>query len=373
MKLNDCKSVDLTPTSYADRLGWACAAFDEFVHTLDARRFALAAPFAMTAIQALTDEEMQIYYREIGLAPYYADLPRTARENMLFAELANLRKLGTVAAVEALCQYIFGNTPISLEIVDNLAFDSNGNLANASLLNLYDVIVTIDNPVLDPFQLSRIFSNLTRFGRVSQKIRGIVMRYSGGECTAYAGTGSVEYAVHYENWEICTLSGQPVTLTVGIDTEVGANATGLDSEYYWFYQFSGGSSFGNLWKPVFYADNVSPSNPDPNDEEIPSVYYNNVWLWDGSQLYNMNGNGATFRLAVYNGSPEFYTSMSVNVTGYLSSCLIEIAEGAMVFTQGTFSLPADLYTISGTSVSWNTSHPLYAAFYGKTANILYAS
>ena len=221
MKLSDCKSVDLTPVNYADRLGWACAAFDEFVHTLDARRFALAAPFAMTAIQALTDEEMQVYYREIGLAPYYADLPRTARENMLFAELANLRRLGTVAAVEALCQYIFGDTPIALEIVDNLAFDSNGNLANASLLNLYDVIVTIDNPVLDPFQLSRIFSNLTRFGRVSQKLRGIVMRYSGGECPAYAGAGSVEYAVHYENWEICDLNA-PKKYTRFMNDPVGS-------------------------------------------------------------------------------------------------------------------------------------------------------
>ena len=374
MKLNDCKSVDLTPVNYADRLGWACAAFDEFVHTLDARRFALSAPFAMTAIQALTDEEMQIYYREIGLAPYYADLPRTARENMLYAELANLRKLGTVAAVEALCQYIFGDTPITLEIVDNLAFDANGNLANASLLNLYDAIVTVSNPVLDQFQLSRIFSNLTRFGRVSQKLRGIVMRYSGGDCTAYAGAGSVEYAMHYENWEICTRTVRPVTLTIGVDSEVGADATGLDSKYYWFYQFSGGSTFSNLWTPAYYADSVNPSNPDPNDAEIPSVYYNNVWLWNGATLYDMNGNGATFRLAVYNSLPEFYTSMgSVSANGYSSSCLIEMAEGALVFMQSTFSLPSDLYTISGTSVSWNTSHPLYAAFYGKTANILYAS
>ena len=228
MKLDDCKSVDLTPVNYADRLGWACAAFDEFVHTLDARRFALAAPFAMTAIQALTDEEMQVYFREIGLAPYYADLPRTARENMLFAELANLRKLGTVAAVEALCQYIFGNTPISLEIVDNLAFDSNGNLANASLLNLYDVIVTIDNPVLDPFQLSRIFSNLTRFGRVSQKLRGIVMRYETTTVSAYTGVGSLDSAMFYDNdWVNCTVPPAPKKYTAYFSSN-GADNTDVD-------------------------------------------------------------------------------------------------------------------------------------------------
>ncbi len=381
MRLSELKSERLIPfqahnedeESIEARLNWVCNAFDDFVHTIDARRLALAAPYSLDVIRRMTDAELQQYFIEFGIAKYYPDIARSAREMMLYNEMRYFRKLGTVAAIEAMVQYIFGENPIALTIHDCLAFDENGVLTDASLYDMYDVIITAENPVLGAFELGRIFANLTRFNRTTQKLRAITMRYSGGECTAYAGAGSVEYAVHYENWEICTLSVRPVTLTVGVDTEVGANATGLDSKYYWFYQFSGGSSFGNLWTPAFYADNVNPSNPDPNDEEIPSVYYNNVWLWDGSQLYDMNGNGATFRLAVYNGLPEFYTSMSVNANGYSSSCLIEIAEGALVFTQDTFSLPADLYTISGTSVSWNTSHPLYTAFYGKTANILYAS
>ena len=176
MRLSDLKSERLIPfqahnedeESIEARLNWICNAFDDFIHTIDARRLALAAPYSLDAIRAMTDEELQQYFAEFNLAKYYPDIARSAREMMLYNEMRYFRKLGTVAAIEAMVQYIFGDTPIALEIVDNLAFDSNGNLANASLLNLYEVIVTIDNPVLDPFQLSRIFSNLTRFGRVSQ-------------------------------------------------------------------------------------------------------------------------------------------------------------------------------------------------------------
>ncbi len=361
MKLNDCKSVDLTPVNYADRLGWACAAFDEFVHTLDARRFALAAPFAMTAIQALTDEELQVYYREIGLAPYYADLPRTARENMLFAELANLRKLGTVAAVEALCQYIFGNTPISLEITDNLAFDASGNLTNASLLNLYDVIVTIDNPVLDQFQLSRIFNNVTRFGRVSQKLRGIVMRYETTTVSAYTGVGSLDSAMFYDNgWVNCTVP--PTPPVIGVDTTVPNGTTALISKYFWVYGFTQGTTLSNIWSPTNYPSGMLPS--DTGLQAVPGSAFAEALIWTGGMVLDCEQQGFEFRLATYNGAPEFYTDDSTAQNA--SDCAIACRFGANPpLAETQFELPSDFYSISGTTVTWNTSHILYNLLYGK--------
>lgn len=380
MRLNDIKSAELLPITSDDlqaRLTWVCNAFDAFVKAVDARRRALSAPYALSVIKQLSDADLQQYFKEFGIAQYYPDISRSARENMLYNQLKYFRKLGTKAALEAMVQYIFGDNPIELTIIDNLAFDENGVLTDEALLNLYDVIITAENPVLGAFELGRIFANLTKFNRVSQKLRAITMRYVGGTTDAYAGVGSVEYAIHYENWEVCQLAVRPVTLTIGVDNEVGAGATGLDSKYYWFYQFSGGNTFSNLWTPSFYADSVNPSNPDPEYATIPSLYYNNVWLWNGSTLYSLAGSGYTFKLAVYpttNGYPEFYTDMNnVTADSYNSACVIEVAEGALVFMQSTFSLPNDLYTISGTSVSWNTTHPLYSILYGKTANILYAS
>ena len=374
MKLNDCHSVDLTPVNYAERLGWACSAFDEFVHTLDARRYALSAPFSMTAIKALTDEEMQVYYREIGLAPYYADIPRSARENMLFAELANLRKLGTVAAVESLCQYIFGNNPIALTIRDNLAFDASGNLVNKSLLNLYDAIITVSDPVLDAFQLSRIFNNMTRFGRVSQKLRGIVMRYETDGLDAHFGAGSLDTCYFFDNdWINCTAPNMPTVTTVGIDSALPASAQGLRLQnIYCMSGFTGGSSLQHLWAPKEYSDNLVPSSSDPSATAIPNTLYANVWIWSGTQVLDVSAiPTAKFMLGKNNAKPEIYTNAHTAVTGTQCACALEVQPGNNAFGTHDFSIPTSLYTRIGDSVQWDTAHPLYHLLYGKVANIVY--
>ena len=374
MKLNDCHSVDLAPVNYAERLGWACAAFDEFVHTLDARRYALSAPFSMAAIKALTDEEMQVYYREIGLAQYYADLPRSARENMLFAELANLRKLGTVAAVESLCQYIFGDNPIALTIRDNLAFDASGNITDKSLLNLYDAIVTANNPVLDAYQLSRIFSNITRFGRVSQKLRGLVMRYETDGLNAHFGAGSLDMAAFYDNgWVDCTAPNMPTVVTVGIDSALPASARGMRlTNIYCMSVFTGGNSLRHLWAPKEYSDNLVPSSSDPSATAIPNTLYANVWIWDGTQVFDLSAlPTAKFMLGKNNARPEIYTNAQIAVTSTQCACAVEIQPGNDAFGTHEFSLPTGLYTRVGDSVQWHTAHPLYHLLYGKVANIVY--
>lgn len=381
MRLNNIKSSLLLPeqssnqgeASISERLEWVCNAFDTYIKSIDSRRLALAAPYSMEAIKKLTDEELQQYFREFDLATYYPDIPREARENMLYEQYRIFRILGTKAAIQTMIQYIFGNNPISLEIIDNLAFDENGSLTDSSLLNLYDAIVTVENPTLDNFQLVRIFNNLTRFNRASQKLRSIAMRYEGGGINLYSGVGSLDYAAFYDNDNIpCTYGVLPTTLNIGIDTDIPSSAIGLSSVYYWFYAFNGGNSYGNLWNPDYIADNVNPQNPDPNESSIPSSYYNNVWLYNGSNIYDMNGSGTLFRLAVYNNKPEFYTNASdISATGANSACVVEAVDNQYMFGQEFFSLPSDLYTIRGTSISWNSSHVLYQILYGKEANILY--
>lgn len=372
MRLGTVKTVDLLPRTpeIEARIEWVCNAFDLFIKGVDTRRKALSAPYSLASIQALTDEELQAYFDEFGLAKYYADIPRSARENMLYDQWRFLRKLGTKAAFLALCQYIFGDNPVDLTIVDNLAFDDNGVLKDESLIDLYDAIITADNPQLDKFQISRIFANLTRFGRVSQKLRGLVMRFEAYGFDVHANAASVECAEFYDNgWIDCTPSYPPAQIQIGIDTACPSGTTSLSSKYYWFYEFSGGSDYGNLWNPNYYADNLNPTNPDPNDAEIPSAYYSNVWLWNGSTLTDMNGNGAVFRFAVYNSKPEFYSNMNTSASAANSSCVIELAPGSNVFGGvDSFSLPSSLYTISGTTITWNTSHPCYNALYGKMAD-----
>ena len=274
-RLSDLKSERLIPfqarnedeESIEARLSWVCNAFDDFVHTIDARRLALAAPYSLDAIRAMTDEELQQYFAEFGIAKYYPDIARSAREMMLYNEMRYFRKLGTVAAIEAMVQYIFGENPIDLTLKDCLAFDENGVLMDASLYDLYDVIITAENPVLGAFELGRIFANLTRFNRTTQKLRAITMRYSGGECTAYAGAGSVEYAVHYENWEICAAVDAPSYLNAYFSSN-GADNKDVDigrNTNYDLYDSDGNHIIGDKSKTysivgIYKADGTKITN-----------------------------------------------------------------------------------------------------------------
>lgn len=179
MRLKDLDTTQILPQTreQTDRLQWVCNAFDLFVKAVDARRIALDAPLTLASIQALTEAELQAYYKELDLATYYPDIPRASRDLMLYKEILYYRKLGTYDAVYALLEYIFGENPIHLTLKDNLAFDENGVLTDEALLDLYDAEVGIANPTLGEFELSRIFANLTKFGRTSQKLRGIVLSF----------------------------------------------------------------------------------------------------------------------------------------------------------------------------------------------------
>lgn len=216
MKLNDIASRRLLPQMQngepEERLNWMCQAFDVFVKSTDERKIALSAPVSLSAIAALTDGELQQMYAEFGLATYYPDLPRHSRDQMMFDQIKYYRKLGTTDAVYALLRYIFGDNPISLTIVDNLAFDAEGVLVDESLLDMYDVYVNISNPTLGEFELSRIFANLNKFGRNSQKLRGLVLQYindSEIQCEATAAVYGDACEIFVENDAICPYTPPP--------------------------------------------------------------------------------------------------------------------------------------------------------------------
>lgn len=233
MKLNDIASRRLLPQMQngepEERLNWMCQAFDVFVKSTDERKIALSAPVSLSAIAALTDGELQQMYAEFGLATYYPDLPRHSRNQMLFDQIKYYRKLGTTDAVYALLRYIFGDNPISLTIVDNLAFDQDGILTDESLLNLYDVYVNVENPTLGAFELSRIFANLNKFGRNSQKLRGLQLQYTNdneASCELTALTDGDIAEIFVENDEVCPYTPMPVgDIRVGYLAREGQGTT----------------------------------------------------------------------------------------------------------------------------------------------------
>lgn len=175
--------------------------------------------------------------------------------------------------------------------------------------------------------------------------------------------GFIEYGVMKEP--------SRMTVTVGTTATVPASTFAAESPYYWFYNFQSGSSYKNLWDPRKWANNINPSNPPGSDYTIPDSNYAEVWLWDGQSVLALANSSYTFHIGIYNLRPEFYTNNSVNVSNTLCACVVEPAVGSTVFTRTEYSLPNDLFTVSGTTLTWNTTHHLYNILNGKTVTILY--
>lgn len=175
--------------------------------------------------------------------------------------------------------------------------------------------------------------------------------------------GFVEYGVMKEP--------SRMTVTVGTTATVPATTFAAESPYYWFYNFQSGSGYNNLWDPTKWANNTNPSNPPGSDGTIPDSNYAEVWLWDGQSVLALANSSYTFHLGIYNLRPEFYTNVGTSVDKTLCACVIEPAVGNTVFTRSEYSLPDDLFTVSGTTLTWNTTHHLYNILNGKTVTILY--
>lgn len=177
MKLNDIESKRLLPAFSREQADWICNALDVFVKAVDDRLSVLSSPFTLEAIHALTDEELQLWFEQFKLAKYYPDLPREYRDRILYDEIRLFNMLGTKPAVEALCKYIFADFETTVSIIDNLAFDDTGTLVDASAKDLYDAIVNIPDSSFgnDETQIRRIFENLKKFGRASQKLRKLIL------------------------------------------------------------------------------------------------------------------------------------------------------------------------------------------------------
>lgn len=172
MKLHDINSFDLMP-KFAHDYAWANKAFDQYINHMNNRSLASEAPFTLEGIQALSNEELQEYYKIYSIAQYYPDIPRGRRDAFLFWQIMNIRKSGTIEAIEQLINYISPDvTPI---INDMIAFDDSGMVAHPELLHKYRL--TLDVASIDEFTQKRIVDNIKLFMRATAQLDDIVVVY----------------------------------------------------------------------------------------------------------------------------------------------------------------------------------------------------
>lgn len=176
MKLSNIESRKLLPR-FASKITWLMDALDSIIKPISERVKSIDAPLTLEAIAALTDEELETLYNQYGVAQYYPELSRSTRDLMLYEMCKIYRYLGTPHAIELLCNYIFDNVPLNVHVIDNLAFDEHGTLIDASLLDVFDIEVNPDLPVLSVDATARLFTNIIRFSRNSQALRSIVYTF----------------------------------------------------------------------------------------------------------------------------------------------------------------------------------------------------
>jgi hypothetical protein len=177
MKLSNIESRKLLPR-FASKIAWLMDALDSIIKPISERVKSIDAPLTLEAIASLTDNELEALYDQYGVAKYYPDLSRSTRDRMLYEMCKIYRYLGTPHAIELLCNYIFDNVPLNVHVLDNLAFDDQGTLIDATLLDVFDIEVNPELPVLSEDATARLIANIIRFGRNSQALRDIIYTFS---------------------------------------------------------------------------------------------------------------------------------------------------------------------------------------------------
>lgn len=273
MKLSNIESRKLLPR-FASKIAWLMDALDSIIKPISERVKSIDAPLTLEAIAALTDEELEALYEQYGVAQYYPELSRSTRDLMLYEMCKIYRYLGTPHAIELLCNYIFDNVPLNVHVIDNLAFDEHGTLIDASLLDVFDIEVNPDLPVLSVDATARLLANIIRFSRNSQALRDIIYTFSEDfDLSVYPLNAGIP-AQNWDNDALC----EPVTPPTPAYTEI----TLYYSNNYKGYQTGVTSGFtGNVSSGYCYQLYVDDRHTIPWTGYDYTNYYESGYYDDG--------------------------------------------------------------------------------------------
>lgn len=197
MKLNDAKTSEFL-TQWAEAGKYLEDGLDDILHYANGRIDGLPAPFTLESCIALTDDEQMAMFEQFGLAKYYPDISHERRAWMLWMQNLLWRKLGTPKALETLCMYLFDDVTVHLEVKDNGAWDSLGNLTDEDLLDVFDAELTIDSLNLPSEMLERVKANIIRFVRNQEWMRAFVFLFEAMDTTTGVSiTDGERYARDY--------------------------------------------------------------------------------------------------------------------------------------------------------------------------------
>ena len=222
MKLNDAKTSEFL-TQWAEAGKYLTDGLDDILHYANGRIDGLPAPVTLESCIALTDDEQMAMFEQFGLAKYYPDISHERRAWMLWMQNLLWRKLGTPKALETLCMYLFDDVAVHLEVKDNEAWDTHGNLIHEDLLDVFDAELTIDSLNLPSEMLERVKANIIRFVRNQEWMRAFVFLFEAMDTTMGVSiTDGEQYARDYLI-DLYSDSTLPIDLRLGTSNSIGVS------------------------------------------------------------------------------------------------------------------------------------------------------
>lgn len=222
MKLNDAKTSEFL-TQWAEAGKYLTDGLDDILHYANGRIDGLPAPVTLESCIAMTDDEQMAMFEQFGLAKYYPDISHERRAWMLWMQNLLWRKLGTPKALETLCQYLFDDVAVHLEVKDNEAWDTHGNLIHEDLLDVFDAELTIDSLNLPSEMLERVKANIIRFVRNQEWMRAFRFLFEAMDTTTGVSLDDGgRYARDYLI-DLCADGTLPLDIRLGTSNNIGVS------------------------------------------------------------------------------------------------------------------------------------------------------
>lgn len=109
MRLSNLESFSLMP-SFAEYYHFACKALDEWISETWNRSNALSSPWSLDAITALTEKELEQQYNLYSVLPYYPELDRENRNQLLYLQAVLRQRTITADSIKQIIKYLANGT-----------------------------------------------------------------------------------------------------------------------------------------------------------------------------------------------------------------------------------------------------------------------
>ena len=304
--------------------------------------------YSTTCSLLSSDDELARRILDAGLY-YYND--NSHDSNATFAQRINLMQSGREDDLKFLVMYAADMFGINIDVI------YEGYQPYCYGLNIYgDITATSNTENI----LTRLLQCLTVLTPAHTKLKDVSFEDAGTDLYVYAALVGDDVSYMYKAYLPVPIRER---IVIGQTTTVPLGTTKLVSKYWWMDNFGYASGLSNLWTPAEYA---SPVTDMSGLVDIDDTEFNEAIFTDNGSYDNFGDNGWMLKLNMYSSRPEMWTDTNDAISDP-SKCGIIVVPGANPTwtTQTEWELPSTLYSINGTTVTWNNSHILMNLFSGS--------